>query len=285
LSIKNLGKYTGKCAHLFNNSIPICTISGLESVENQNLVKTAIFSACRFIILPILAVLAACSGTAEYSGSANLPGPGTEQQDDLEIVANLPPPNNTNQGTDQLIAENDLLEVDIFEVNELDRTVQVDSRGNISLALIGAIEAKGRTIPELESAIEKKYGAQYLQNPEVSVFMKESSGQRITIDGTVSKPGIYAVNSNTTLLQIIALAGGFQEIADDTKLYVFRQYGEKKLVTNFNVKEIRAGKQRDPRIFGGDIIVSFPSGAKIASRNLREALGIATGALRIATPL
>jgi polysaccharide biosynthesis/export protein len=270
---------------LFNNSIPICTVSGLESVENQDLVKTAIFSAGRFIILPILAVLAACSGTAEYSGSANLASTGTEKHDDLQIVTNLPPPNNTNQGTDQLIAENDLLEVDIFEVNELDRTVQVDSRGNISLALIGAIEAKGRTIPELESAIEKKYGAQYLQNPEVSVFMKESSGQRITIDGTVSKPGIYPVNSNTTLLQIIALAGGFQEIADETKLYVFRQYGEKKLVANFNVKEIRAGKQHDPRIFGGDIIVSFPSGAKVASRNLREALGIATGALRIATPL
>jgi polysaccharide export outer membrane protein len=194
----------------------------------------------------------------------------------------LPPPADTNQGADELIAENDLLEIDVFQVNDLDRTVRVDSRGDISLSLIGVVPAKGRTIPDLENDIEKRYGAKFLQNPEVSVFMKESAGLRVTVDGVVIKPGIYPVSSTTTLLQIIAQAGGFQEIADESKLYVFRQFGGKKIVANYDVKLIRSGKRTDPRIFGGDVIVSFSSDAKVAFRNLREALGLATGAARFA---
>lgn len=231
--------------------------------------------------------LAACTGTSssQVGDVAN-----SEQFDhrpyrDLQIVDALPPPMDTHQGRVELIAENDLLEVDVFQVDELDRTARVDANGKLSLALIGAVDAKGKTIPELKADIEKLYGAKYLQNPEVSIFMKESAGQRITVDGQVRKPGIYPVSSTTTLLQVIALSGGFSEIADETKVYVFRQIGNKKLVANYNVKEIRAGKRSDPRVFGGDVVVSFTSDAKVAARNLREALGIATGAARFAAPL
>jgi polysaccharide biosynthesis/export protein len=234
--------------------------------------------------LAALLLLAACNAVTNPGGEDGLPASGA-QRDGLRIVDRLPPPTDTNRGQDQLIAEDDLLKVDVFEVDELDRTVRVDSRGAISLALIGSVQAAGKTIPALETEIERRYGVNYLQNPEVSIFMTESAGQRITIDGSVVKPGIYPVSSTTTLLQIIALAGGFEEIADETKLYVFRNFDGTRLVANFNVKEIRAGERADPRIFGGDVVVSFPSGAKVAARNLREALGLATGAIRIATPL
>lgn len=201
---------------------------------------------------------------------------------DLEVVAALPPPAETNNGADELVAENDLIEVDVFQVDELDRTVRVDSKGQISLSLIGVVDARGKTIPQLEQEIEARYREKYLQNPDVSVFMKESAGQRVTIDGSVIKPGIYPVSSTSTLLQVIALAGGFREIADEKKLYVFRQYGERKLVANYSVADIRAGKKSDPRIFGGDVIVSFDSSAKVAARNLREALGLASSAVLMA---
>lgn len=228
--------------------------------------------------------LSPSSSTAAEESTVAAISPGAATGDDLKIVEKLPPPLNTNQGADELVAENDLLLVDVFQVNELDREVRVDSRGRISLALIGAVDAKGKTIPELESEIEKRYATNYLQNPEVSVFMKESAGQRITIDGAVRKPGIYGVTSTTTLLQVIALAGGFQEIADEGKLYVYRDFEGRKLVANYDVKDIREGKNADPRIYGGDVIVSFQSGAKVAARNLRQALGLASGALSVATP-
>ena len=199
----------------------------------------------------------------------------------LRMVSRLPPPANTNQGTDELIAENDLLDIDVFRVDDLDRTVRVDVGGNVTLPLVGPVTAAGKTVAAFESDLKKAYGAKYLQNPEITVFMKQSAGQQITVDGVVHKPGLYAVNSSTTLLQVIAEAGGFQDIADKSKVYVFRQIGPAKLVANYDVKDIRAGKGADPRIFGGDVVVSFSSDSKIAMKNLREALGVATSAVRL----
>jgi polysaccharide export outer membrane protein len=239
--------------------------------------------------MALLALLAGIAAGCTQTGAVDSASSSGEQaatqagarDGDLEIVQALPAPAQTNDGADDVLAENDLIEVDVFQVDELDRTVRVDSKGRISLALIGVIDAKGKTIPALESEIEQKYAASYLQNPEVTVFMKESAGQRVTVDGSVIKPGIYSVSSTTTLLQVIAQAGGFQEIADERKLYVFRQVGERKLVANYAVADIRAGKKADPRIFGGDVIVSFDSSAKVAAKNLREALGIASSAVRL----
>lgn len=254
---------------------------------NMKLIQMA-----RILYVFLLIVLSACTNSGSTSALAPAGdeiaaqsgiAPGT-RDGDLEIVSALPAPPETNNGQDERIAENDLLEVDVFQVDELDRTVRVDAKGKISLALIGSLDAKGRTIPELEADVESRYRTSFLQNPEVSVFMKESAGQRVTVDGAVIKPGIYPVASTSTLLQVIALAGGFQEIADETKLYVFRQIGGRKLVANYSVKEIREGKKRDPRIFGGDVVVSFQSGAKIAARNLRDALGIASSGVRLVAP-
>lgn len=245
------------------------------------------------LAIAILASAALAQGCTNSSSTSALSasGPETEisalpgaKDGNLEVVANLPPPPQTNEGRDDLVAENDLLEIDVFQVDELDRTVRVDSKGRISLALIGTVDAKGKTIPQLESDIEARYRTNYLQNPEVSVFMKESAGQRVTVDGAVMKPGIYPVASTSTLLQLVALAGGLQEIADETKLYVFRDHSGRKLVANYSVKEVREGKKADPRVFGGDVIVVFQSGAKVAAKNLREALGIASGAARLAVP-
>ena len=208
----------------------------------------------------------------------------SKQQAGLQVVSYLPPPPNTDQGADQPIAPDDVLEIDFFQVDKLDRTIRVDSRGNISLALVGSIQAAGKTVPDLQADIERAYGARYLQDPQVSVFVKEFAGQQVTVDGAVNKPGVYPVASSATLLQVIAQAGGFQDIADDAKVYVFRQYGSKKAVANFDVRDIRNGKHQDPRIFGGDVIVSFRSGGKVAMKNLKEALSIATSAAVIARP-
>ncbi len=202
----------------------------------------------------------------------------------LRVVAVLPPPQNTRQGADQLISENDLLEVDVFQVDDLDRTVRVDSNGRISMPLIGVLQAAGKTIPAVEAELERKYGANYLQSPEITVFMKESAGQRMTLDGQFSKPGIYPTTSSTSLVQAVAQAGGFTKLADESKIYVFRQFGETKLVAKYSMKEIRNGKKPDPRLFGGDVVVAFTSSSKVAINNLKSALGLASSAARIAVP-
>ena len=174
-----------------------------------------------------------------------------------------------------------MLQIDVFQADTLDRTAQIDPGGRISLPLIGT-SAAGKTLGELEHEIEAAYGANYLQSPDVTVFLKESFGQRVTIDGEVAKAGIYPVSSSSTLLETVALAGGFREVADYSKVYVYRDIGRQKLVANYNVAEIRSGKKPNPRIYGGDVVVVFASQSKVAMNNLKEALGIASSASRLA---
>jgi len=246
------------------------------TTEQVDSVKHIFFSGL------LILVAAGCSTSGLDSYSSDISAGSDTKDGNLRLVSALPPPKNTNDGAEQPLAENDLLEVDVFEVDELDREVRIDPNGKISLSLIGSVQAGTKTISQLEAEIERAYGEKYLQNPEVSVFLKESAGQRVTVDGAIQKPGIYPVSSTSSLLQVVAQAGGFREIADTTKLYVFRDFGGENLVANYSVKDIRNGKKADPRIFGGDVIVSFSSGSKIAMRGLREALGVVGSASKLA---
>lgn len=211
------------------------------------------------------------------SSSTPLSGGGA-----LRVVKDLPAPQNTQNGSEQPLSPNDVLEVNVFQVDNLNRTVQVDASGQISLPLIGTVTAAGKTVRQLEKEIETAYGANYLQSPDVTVFVKESIGQRITVDGEVTRAGIFSVSSNSSLIDAIALAGGFNAVGDEKKVFVYRNIGPNTLVTNYNVEEIRAGKSRNPRIYGGDKIVVFASKSKIAMNNLKDALGVASSATRIA---
>ncbi|WP_245454910.1 polysaccharide biosynthesis/export family protein [Mesorhizobium sp. M9A.F.Ca.ET.002.03.1.2] len=211
------------------------------------------------------------------SASAPLSGGGA-----LRVVKDLPAPQNTQDGSEQPLSPNDVLEVSVFQVDNLNRTVQVDAGGQISLPLIGTVTAAGKTVRQLEQEIETTYGANYLQSPDVSVYVKESIGQRITVDGEVVRAGIFPVSSNSSLIDAIALAGGFNAVGDAGKVFVYRNVGQNTLVANYNVEQIRAGKSRNPRIYGGDKIVVFASKSKIAMNNLKDALGVASSAARIA---
>lgn len=193
----------------------------------------------------------------------------------LRVVKELPPPIKGADGSAQQIARNDVLEVDVFQVDELDRTVQVDSNGYISLPLIGQLEAAGNSQSGLERKIAAAYGKKYLQSPQVSVFVKESAGERAVVNGQVNKAGIYPVTAGSTLLGVISQAGGLNKIADTSKIYVYRDYPNGKLVAPYNLAQIQAAKRKDPPISGGDVIVVFPSGSKVALQNLAEVLGVA----------
>jgi polysaccharide export outer membrane protein len=240
-------------------------------------------SAC---LLVLLVAVAACSSTSgsPTSTSSNVLAlqSSTEGAGALRMVPELPAPTNTRDGLDQPLAANDVLQIDVFQADTLDRTVQIDSTGRISLPLVGTVTAAGKTVRQLEAELEQAYGARYLQSPDITVFLKESFGQRVTIDGEVAKAGIYPVSSNSTLIDAVALAGGFRPVADQSKIYVYRDVGNQKLVANYDVAQIRNGKKPNPRIYGGDVIVVFTSQSKVALQNLKEALGLASNASRLA---
>jgi polysaccharide export outer membrane protein len=153
------------------------------------------------------------------------------------------------------IAPFDLLSVQVFGVEDLSGEYQVDPDGQIKLPLIGAIDAKGRTIFELSNIVEARLGESYLQEPQVSIRVSEAYGQQVTVEGAVSKPGVYPVRGNLSLLQALALGGGTTSSADLSKVYVFRTVEGARRVGGFDISRIRKGEAPDPPVYGNDVIV------------------------------
>jgi polysaccharide export outer membrane protein len=190
-----------------------------------------------------------------------------------------PPDSSTAVGAYRGVSEyriggQDLIEISVFQVPDLNRTVRVNTGGQISLPLIGAMQAGGRTVQELESDIAAKLKAGYLQNPQVSVFVKEFTSQRVTVEGAVKKPGIFPISGKTTLLQAIAMSEGLDPLANLQGVVIFRVIDGKKMGARYDLKTIRAGDTEDPQIYGDDIIVVDQSGSKTALRRVLEAIPI-----------
>lgn len=166
------------------------------------------------------------------------------------------------------IGPSDLLTVTVFQIEDLDRDVRVNNAGQVSLPLIGAVGAAGRTVNELETVIASRYAARYLQNPQVSVFVKEFSSQRVTVGGAVTKPGIFPMPTRLTLLQALALAEGLQPTASERNVIVFRTVKGQRVFARFDVGAIAKGKNSDPEIMGEDVIMVDTSGGKVFLQNL-----------------
>lgn len=162
----------------------------------------------------------------------------------------------TGVGSDYRIGSNDLLEFDVFGVPDMKRTVRVNSTGLVSLPLIGAVPLAGLTAQQAEALLAKRYEEKYLQNPQVSLFIKEFTTQRVTIEGAVLKPGIYPVTGQITLLRALALAGGYAQYADQETIMLYRMGPSGKQVTqSFDLEKIRAGEVADPAVVSDDVIV------------------------------
>jgi polysaccharide export outer membrane protein len=188
---------------------------------------------------------------------SDVPGelPDARKVEDPKLA---PSPTMLIVGKDYKISSNDLLEIEIPELDPAlaRKTVRVNAAGMISLPLIGAVSVAGLTSQEAETHIADRYREKYLQNPQVSVFLKEFTAERITMEGAVNRPGMYPVTGQITLLRAVAIAGGFAPIAKSTEVAVFRmndQQVRERLI--FDIEKIRAGEAEDPPVKGDDLIV------------------------------
>jgi polysaccharide biosynthesis/export protein len=162
----------------------------------------------------------------------------------------------TNVGSDYRIGSNDLLEFEVFGVPDMRRTVRVNSSGAVSLPLIGPVVLAGLTAQDAEVLIAQRYSENFLQNPQVSLFIKEFTTQRITIEGAVTKPGIYPVVGSLTLLRALALAGGGAQYANLNEIMMFRNTnGRPSDPKVYDLDKIRAGEMPDPIVESDDVIV------------------------------
>lgn len=176
------------------------------------------------------------------------------------------------------IKTDDILQIVVYQVPDFSRDAQVDGAGNIVLPLLGAIPAAKRTIRELEADLTKRLKAKYVQNPQVSISVKDAVGLRVTVSGAVTKPGVIAVRGNVTLMSAVSQAEGFTDTADKSAVLIIRNTDSGRATARFDAEAIMAGTAVDPIVYGGDTIVVNDSMAKSAWKSLVGAAPVAATA-------
>ncbi len=172
----------------------------------------------------------------------------------------------------------DVLDISVFNVPDMSKTVQVSDEGTISYPLVGDVLAAGKTAHQIEGDLKQKLGTRYLRDPHVSVFVREYNSQRVTVEGGVKTTGVYAIKGRTTLSQVLAMAGDVDSTIASGDIVIFRTIDGKRSAARFNFDDIRSGKIEDPELEPGDVVVADTSSTKIALANVMKFLPLATSA-------
>lgn len=218
-------------------------------------------SACTLLIgrmsVLFICVLLASSLRAQ-TAPENKNGPNTPVQPETAPedekapnapIQTVPPgqaadPSGTKPHDDSfMIGNDDLLAINVWKEPEISRSVPVRSDGKISLPLVGEVQANGRTPLKLEQDIATRL-KNYIAEPEVTVIVQQINSQKFNVLGQVARPGSYTVANSPTVLDAIALAGGFRDFAKQKSIYILRQNSEGKypIRLRFNYKEVIKGK-------------------------------------------
>jgi len=194
--------------------------------------------------------LAGCTRTPPPQSSSRL----TVLSDSAELPA---PERNDLIAGDRpaLIGPLDTIQVSVFNVPDLDREMQVDASGRIAMPLAGTIDARGRTAEELAHLIETALRSHYVRNPEVTVNIKSSVSQVVTVDGQVVEPGLYPVTNQMTLMRVIASAKGLSEFARQEDIVILRTVNGRKMAGLYNLAAIRSGAYDDPSVYANDVVI------------------------------
>jgi len=134
--------------------------------------------------------------------------------------------------------------------------VVVRTDGNISLPFINDVKVSGMTPLQIQNAIAEKLKG-FLNNPQVTVTVSEIRSKRAFITGEVARPGTYSLNAQTTVLQLIAQAGGFTPFAKKDSIVVLRTQDGKQSRLKFKYKEVVQGKNSEQNValHPGDTVV------------------------------
>jgi len=147
-----------------------------------------------------------------------------------------------------VIGNDDVLAISVCKEPELSKSVPVRSDGKISLPLVGEIQATGRTPLQLEQELSTKLQS-FVNSPEVTVIVEEIHSKKFNIVGEVAKPGSYSIAQAATVMDAIAMAGGFRDFAKKTGVYILRKAPDgSQTKIGFNYKDFIKGKNPDQNV-------------------------------------
>ena len=165
----------------------------------------------------LVATLSACGGSRTVKNADVFKRP-TSGTDDINKQLATSAAMASLKAPDLLyyLGTGDVLELTVFQVEALNTKLRVNGRGEIILPLLGSVDVKGLSLAEVEAVIVEKLAADYLQDPQVSLFVEEYRSQQITVMGSVLKPNVYSVRQSRSIFEMLSLAGGLSPNASDT---------------------------------------------------------------------
>ncbi|WP_295455969.1 polysaccharide biosynthesis/export family protein [uncultured Thiodictyon sp.] len=219
--------------------------------------------AARTVLCALALGIAACAGTGPHSGAAGsayptakVPLPAATQASVDTTNPNLTADGKVTTGKNYVIGPEDLLKIEVYGAETMNRSVRVNAAGQIVLPLIGVVQAAGLTSEQLAGEIAARLGKDYMQNPQVIIFIEEYTSQRVTVVGAVATPGVYPLKGRATLVQAVASAGGPSKVANIrlVKLMRLKPDGTRN-ITEYNLNDIQEGRISDPEIRGEDLVL------------------------------
>ena len=182
------------------------------------------------------------NGVVQVVQQGALPSPSTS-----EIISRVRP---------YRIGPLDKLDISVFGVEGLEaKEVETDASGNIAFPLAGTIQAVGLTTSELAAEITRRLKASFVRDPQVTVNLNETVSQLVTVDGQVTRPGMYQVIGDMTLTGAVASAGGLSEFANLQDVVIFRTIEGQKMAGLYSLRAIRSRRYEDPEVFPSDIVI------------------------------
>ncbi len=156
--------------------------------------------------------------------------------------------------SDYRVGPEDELTISVWHEAELSKDVVVRPDGRISLPLVNDVEVAGFTTVELQALLTEKLKS-LVNDPQVTIIVKAVHSRKVFLVGNVAKQGVYPLSGRTTVLELIAGAGGLGPFAKSRSIYILRKESGKESRIPFNYKKALSGKGADPVLQPGDMVV------------------------------
>ncbi|HEV8329829.1 MAG TPA: polysaccharide biosynthesis/export family protein [Steroidobacteraceae bacterium] len=150
----------------------------------------------------------------------------------------------------------DTLEISVWKEPDLQRTVLVRPDGQFSFPLVGEVDARGKTVAELNKTVSDRL-TRYISDAVVTISVQEIKGNKIYVLGQVNKPGEFIVNPSVNIMQALSMAGGMTPFAATNDIIVLRGQGKQQNAMAFRYNDVVRGRSLDTNIelLSGDIVV------------------------------
>jgi polysaccharide export outer membrane protein len=155
-----------------------------------------------------------------------------------------------------LIGTDDMLSIMFWKDRDMSTDVQVRPDGRIALPLLNEVQAAGLTPDQLRQQIMEE-SKKYIEDANITVVVRQINSRKVFITGEVNRPGPYPLTSATTVMQLIATAGGLREFANSKKIVIMRKENGKPISLAFNYKDVVSGKNltQNIELKPGDTVV------------------------------